>query len=118
MSTALSSLTCVLGRQSCVRRRGLGIYCPAVVGIERTGMVAALGLVAVVIVFDKERERPRAGIDHAALACILTAHIVLCPLGVDRGASADQASLLSARVKIAVSGNAGHIVHSGSHGRT
>ena len=45
-------LTCV-GEQSCVHERGLGIYCPAVVGIERTGMVAALSLVVVVIVFDR-----------------------------------------------------------------
>lgn len=100
-----------------VQERHASDHVPSAIGVQGTGMVAAWGLVIVVVILDEERGVIRKRVDHAAGQRI-------CPTAVVRDALRVQRPLLLVtgvggilRVEVTLGIDAGHVVHRGCHGR-
>ena len=104
-----------VGEQAHIHEGGLCIDSPAIIGIERTGMITAFRLVIVIVIFYEERRVLRKRIDHAARTLITAVFIVFRPLGVNCFTGRFPCFFTVCAVKVAVAGYAGHIVHGRSH---
>ena len=105
-----------VGEQAHIHEGGLCIDSPAIIGIERTGMITAFRLVIVIVIFYEERRVLRKRIDHAARSLIAAVFIVFRPLGVDCFTCRFSRFFTVGAIKVTIAGNAGHIVHSRSYG--
>ena len=90
---------------------------PAAVGVERSCVIPASGLVIIVIVFDKERCIFRQRIDHAAAQLVFTGLQILESLGAHGGSLLISGFLTVLRIEVSLRVHTGHVVHGGSHGR-
>ena len=79
-------------------------------------MVAARGLVVVVVVLDEKRSVGRYGVDHAACALIRAGLVVGGALRVECLAQGITGVRIVVGVKVAVGGHTGHVVHRGRDG--
>ena len=90
---------------------------PAAVGIQGTGMVAASGLVVIVVVLHKERRVLRQRIDHTASEPVFTGLQVQKSLGTHSGLRLVTGFLTVSGIEIPLGIHTGHVVHGGGHGR-
>ena len=79
-------------------------------------MIAARGLVIVVVVLDEKRSVGRYGIDHTARALIRAGFVVSGALRIERLTQGIAGVGIVVGVEVAVGGHAGHVVHRGRDG--
>ena len=97
-----------------VHKRHDAGYIPAAIGVQRTGVIAALCLVVVMVIFYIEGSVFRYICRHTTAKSIGTILVVTDPLGVEDLFLLVPGSLTVLCVKIAIGVHAGHIVHGGS----
>ncbi len=79
-------------------------------------MIAARGLVVIMVVLEVEGRVLRHGVGHAAAQGILAALVVREPLGVHGYALGIAGLLAVLGVKIAIGVHPAHVIHGGGHG--
>ena len=105
-----------VGEQLRVEQRQRGRDVPAVGGVERARVVAARGLVVVVVVLDEKRRVIWQRIDHAARALIRAGLVVGGALRIECLTQGITGVRIVVGVKVAVGGHTGHVVHRGRDG--
>ena len=106
-----------VGKEPRVHQGSPGGGAPAVIGVERPGVIAPRGLVVVVIVLYEEGRVLRQRVHDAARSGVGSVSEILRALCVHHLPHGLAALLFIFGIEVAVAGDAGHVVHGGGHRR-